>query len=143
MAGLALAWQAGGNSGVVEVAAEAGGHAGGGRYGSRILAFGLRLSGLLRGLAGSPDMGQPPRDHVLVRTTSSGTAASARIGAKTAKRKRDELLGLLRPQFGRIEVFLQARKYLAAVMSDLPQRNGWSIAKFAGDRAPDNDVVRD
>jgi SRSO17 transposase len=107
------------------------------RYGSRILACDLRLSGLLRGLAGSPDMGQPPRDHVLVRTTKSETAASARIGAKTAKRKRDELLGLLRPQFGRIEAFLQVRKYLAAVMSDLPERNGWSIAKFAGDRTPD------
>ena len=56
---------------------------------------------------------------------------------KTAKRKRDELLGLLRPRFGRIEAFMQVRKYLAAVMSDLPERNGWSIAKFAGDRTPD------
>jgi len=82
-------------------------------------------------------MGQPPRDHVLVRTAKSETAASARIGAKTAKRKRDELLELLRPQFGRIEAFLQVGKYLAAVMSDLPERNGWSIAKFAGDRTPD------
>jgi hypothetical protein len=82
-------------------------------------------------------MGQPPRDHVLVRTTSSETAASARIGAKTAKRERDELLGLLRPCFGRVEVFAQARKYLGAVMSDIPERNGWSIARFAGDTTPD------
>jgi hypothetical protein len=77
-------------------------------------------------------MGQPPRDHVLVRTTGSETAAPARIGAKLAKRKRDELLELLRPHFGRIEAFMQFRKYLAAMMSDLPERNGWSIAKFAG-----------
>jgi SRSO17 transposase len=55
----------------------------------------------------------------------------------TARRKRDELLGLLRPRFGRIETFAQFRKYLAAVMSDLPECNGWSIAKFAGDRTPD------
>jgi SRSO17 transposase len=82
-------------------------------------------------------MGQPPRDHVLVRTASSETAAEARIGARTARRKRDELLGLLRPCFGRIETFLQFGKYLAAVMSDLPERNGWSIAKFAGDGTPD------
>src|SRR5579875_673993 len=82
-------------------------------------------------------MVQPPRDHVLVRTTEPETAADARIGATVAKRKRDELLGLLRPHFGRTEVFLQARKYVAAVISDLPQRNGWSIAKFAGDRTPD------
>jgi SRSO17 transposase len=72
-----------------------------------------------------------------VRTTRPETAAEARIGAKTARRKRDELLGLLRPCFGRIETFLQARKYLAAVMSDLPERNGWSIARFSGDGAPD------
>jgi SRSO17 transposase len=82
-------------------------------------------------------MGQPPHDHVLVRTTKSETAAGARIGARLAKRKRDELLGLLRPLFPRIETFLQAGKYMAAVMSDLPERNGWSIAKFAGDKTPD------
>jgi len=72
-----------------------------------------------------------------VRTTRSETAAPARIGAKLAKRKRDELLETLRPHFGRIEAFVQFRKYLAAMMSDLPERNGWSIAKFAGDRTPD------
>jgi SRSO17 transposase len=82
-------------------------------------------------------MEQPPRDHVLVRTTSSEAAAEARIGVITARRKRDELLGLLRPRFRRIETFAQFRKYLAAVMSDLPECNGWSIAKFAGDRTPD------
>jgi SRSO17 transposase len=82
-------------------------------------------------------MRQPPHDHVLVRTTRPEAAAEARIGAKTARRKRDELLGLLRPCFGRIETFLQARKYLAALMSDLPERNGWSIARFSGDGAPD------
>jgi SRSO17 transposase len=82
-------------------------------------------------------MGQPPRDHVLVRTASSETAADARIGVKTARRKRDELLGLLRPCFGRIETFVQARKYLGAVMSDIPERNGWSIARFSGDGTPD------
>jgi SRSO17 transposase len=88
-------------------------------------------------LACSPDVGQPSHDHVLVRTTKPETAADARVGAKAAKRKRDELLELLRPCFRRIEPFVQARKYLAAVMSDLPERNGWSIAKFAGDKTPD------
>jgi hypothetical protein len=74
---------------------------------------------------------------VLVRTTRSETAADARIGVKAAKRKRDELLELLRPCFARIEAFLQARKYVAAVMSDLPSLNGWAIAKFCGDGTPD------
>jgi SRSO17 transposase len=32
---------------------------------------------------------------------------------------------------------VQARKYVAAAVSDLPKLSGWSIAKFAGDRTPD------
>jgi len=53
-----------------------------------------------------------------------------------AARKRGELLGLLRPCFARVEPWLQAGKYVAAVASDLPARNGWTIAQQAGDRAP-------
>ena len=32
---------------------------------------------------------------------------------------------------------LQAGKYVGAVMSSLPKRNGWSIAQHVGDRSPD------
>jgi SRSO17 transposase len=72
-----------------------------------------------------------------VRTTESKAAAAARIGAALARRKRAELLELLRPCFTRIEPWLQAGKYAAAVMSQIPKRNGWTIAAQAGDRAPD------
>ena len=34
-------------------------------------------------------------------------------------------------------MWLQAGKYMTAVMSDLPERNGWSIARFCGDATPD------
>lgn len=34
-------------------------------------------------------------------------------------------------------MWLQAGKYVSAVMSDLPERNGWSIARFCGDARPD------
>src|SRR5258706_10062872 len=53
------------------------------------------------------------------------------------RRKRAELLDQLRPAFARTGPWLQAGKYVAAVMSDLPRRNGWTIARFAGDRSPD------
>ena len=69
-------------------------------------------------------------------TTKSKAAAAARIGAALAARKRAELLGLLRPCFARVEPWLQAGKYVAALASDLPRRNGWTIAQRAGDRAP-------
>jgi SRSO17 transposase len=54
-----------------------------------------------------------------------------------ARRKRAELLELLRPCFARTGPWLQAGKYAAAVMSQIPKRNGWTIAAHAGDRAPD------
>jgi SRSO17 transposase len=43
----------------------------------------------------------------------------------------------MRPAFTRTEAWLQAARYTAAVMSDLPRRNGWTIAKLIGDRTPD------
>jgi SRSO17 transposase len=55
----------------------------------------------------------------------------------TALRERGRVLEMLRPCFARTQVWLQAGKYLAAVMSDLPERSGWSIARFCGDATPD------
>ena len=54
-----------------------------------------------------------------------------------ALRERARLLESLRPCFARTQVWLQAGKYVAAVMSDLPERNGWAIARHAGDVTPD------
>jgi SRSO17 transposase len=72
-----------------------------------------------------------------VTSTKSEAAAAVRIGAGLALRKRAELLALLRPCFARTGPWLQAGKYTAAVMSELPERNGWSIARHAGDKTPD------
>jgi hypothetical protein len=82
-------------------------------------------------------MAQPPRDHAFVRTTKPKAAAAVRISAGLGQRKRGELLGLMRPSFVRAEPWLQAGKYVGAVMSGMPKRNGWSIAQHAGDRTPD------
>ena len=70
-------------------------------------------------------------------STKSEAAAAVRIGAGLALRKRDELLGLLRPCFARTEPWLQAGKYVSALASELPRVNGWSIARHGGDRTPD------
>src|SRR6516164_693715 len=80
---------------------------------------------------------QPPRDHACVTSTRTEAAAAVRIGAGLALRKRDELLGLLRPCFARTEPWLQAGKYVSALASELPRVNGWSIARRGGDRTPD------
>jgi len=72
-----------------------------------------------------------------VRTTKPRAAAAARISAALARQTRSELLDLLRPCFARTGPWLQAGKYTAAVTSQIPSRNGWTIAAQAGDRAPD------
>ena len=70
-------------------------------------------------------------------TTESRAAAAVRIGARAALAERGRLLEALRPGFARTLVWLQAGKYVTALMSDLPERNGWSIARFCGDATPD------
>jgi SRSO17 transposase len=72
-----------------------------------------------------------------VKTSGSKAAAAVSINAGLGLRKRGELLGLLRPWFVRVEPWLQAGKYVGAVMSGLPKRNGWTVAQQAGDRTPD------
>ncbi|GAA1015034.1 hypothetical protein Aple_052200 [Acrocarpospora pleiomorpha] len=72
-----------------------------------------------------------------MRTTESKAAAAARIGAGLARGKRAELLERLKPCFARTGTWQQAGKYLTALVSELPKRNGWTIAQHAGDRSPD------
>jgi len=72
-----------------------------------------------------------------VRTTKPKAAAAVRISAGLGQRKRAELLELMRASFARVEPWLQAGKYVGAVSSGLPKRNGWSIAQHVGDRTPD------
>jgi SRSO17 transposase len=82
-------------------------------------------------------MTQPPRDHAFVKTSKPKAAAAASIGAGLGGRKRAELLEQVRSCFVRVAPWLQAAKYIDAVMSQIPERNGWTVAEHAGDRTPD------
>ena len=46
-------------------------------------------------------------------------------------------MGALRGCFTRTQTWLQAGKYVSALVSELPKRNGWTMAEHAGDRGPD------
>ncbi len=46
-------------------------------------------------------------------------------------------MGRLRACFARTETWQQAGKYVSALVSEVPRRNGWTIAQHAGDRSPD------
>lgn len=49
----------------------------------------------------------------------------------------EELMGQVGTCFARIEPRLQAGTCVRALLSDLPERNGWTIAEWAGDPTPD------
>ena len=59
------------------------------------------------------------------------------VGAELAEEKLGELMTRLAPCFTRREPRLQTARYVRALMSGLPRKNGWTIAAEAGDRAPD------
>jgi len=59
------------------------------------------------------------------------------VGARLAREKRNELTGLLSAHFTRREPVQQAGKYIDGLMSDLPDKNCWSLAQHAGDASPD------
>jgi SRSO17 transposase len=55
-----------------------------------------------------------------------------RVGEELA-----ELLGRLGRHFARVEPFTQAGKYVRGLLSDLPRKNCWTLAEYAGDTTPD------
>jgi SRSO17 transposase len=57
--------------------------------------------------------------------------------AELARVNRDELMHRLGRVFRRPEPRLQAGTYVDGLISDLPRKNGWTLAERAGDRTPD------
>jgi SRSO17 transposase len=57
--------------------------------------------------------------------------------AELAQANRDELLGRMAGVFPRRESRLQAGKYVDGLSSDLPRKNGWTLAERAADATPD------
>lgn len=57
--------------------------------------------------------------------------------AELVRVNRAELLERLAGVFARCEVWAQAGKYLDGLASDVPRKNGWTLAEQAGDVTPD------
>jgi SRSO17 transposase len=72
-----------------------------------------------------------------VTQESPEAAAAARVAGERAATTLTELHARMKPCFARPGPFAQARKYVAGLMSDLPRKNGWTIAEHAGDDSPD------
>jgi hypothetical protein len=65
-----------------------------------------------------------------------GAAAVAMVEAEAVADHLDDLMADMAGCFRRWEPRIQARKYVRALMSDLPRKNCWSIAEHAGDATP-------
>src|SRR2546430_15160232 len=59
------------------------------------------------------------------------------VEAGRAEQKLAELMGRLGAYFTRVEPLRQAGKYVRGLLSDLPRKNCWTRAEYAGDRTPD------
>jgi SRSO17 transposase len=64
-------------------------------------------------------------------------AASAIVEAGRVAEKLTELMGHLSVHFTRWEPVAQAGKYVRGLLSDLPRKNCWTLAEYAGDKSPD------
>jgi SRSO17 transposase len=78
-----------------------------------------------------------PQDHHGVRQEDQEAAAAVIVEGERAAANLEQLHGRLRSCFRRVGPFRQAERYIAALMSDLPRKNGWTIAEHAGDATPD------
>src|SRR5256886_14944648 len=59
------------------------------------------------------------------------------VEAGRVTEKLAELLGRMGAHFARVEPFAQAGKDVRGLMSDLPRKNCWTLAEYAGDATPD------
>jgi SRSO17 transposase len=71
-----------------------------------------------------------------VKINNHGVAAAARVEAEAAGGHFDDLMARMAGCFRRWEPRTSAKKYVRALMSDLPRKSCWTIAEYAGDATP-------
>jgi SRSO17 transposase len=70
-------------------------------------------------------------------TKDREVAAAAMVEAGRVEEKLGLLIGRFGPYFARVEPLRQVGKYLRGLLSDLPRKNCWALAEYAGDATPD------
>jgi SRSO17 transposase len=59
------------------------------------------------------------------------------VEAGRVEEKLGALIGRIGSYFSRVEPVRQVGKYIRGLMSDLPRKNCWTLAEYAGDATPD------
>jgi SRSO17 transposase len=72
-----------------------------------------------------------------VKTEQSKAAAAAIVEGQQVVANLNALHDRMRRFFARVEPFEQAGRYMCALMSEVPRKNGWQIAQYIGDSTPD------
>jgi hypothetical protein len=70
-------------------------------------------------------------------TKDREVVAAAMVEAGRVEEKLGALIGRFGPYFARVEPLRQVGKYLRGLLSDLPRKNCWTLAEYAGDATPD------
>lgn len=87
-------------------------------------------------------MNRPPRDHrgvtvLMDRVAAVAPSVDEACVAGWDAAFDDMFAQVVAPVFSRREPRLRARPYLRGLVSGLERKNGWTLAEFAGDAAPD------
>ncbi|MCH7232442.1 hypothetical protein L0U85_16510 [Glycomyces sp. L485] len=80
---------------------------------------------------------QPLGVFLVVTHGKRQAAADSRVAVSSCEAVLRALLASVATCFARIESRWNAGQYMRALMSDLGQRNGWSIAEWIGHARPD------
>src|SRR5207244_1524663 len=80
-------------------------------------------------------------DHRCVKTEEHAVAAGHSVNPARWQEAFEGLMSRIAGRFTRVESRRRARKLVLGLLSDLPRKNCWTIAEWAGDRTPDGYVL--
>jgi hypothetical protein len=76
-------------------------------------------------------------DHRCVKTEEHAVAAGHSVNPARWQEAFEGLMSRIAGRFTRVESRRRARKLVLGLLSDLPRKNCWTSAEWAGDRTPD------
>jgi SRSO17 transposase len=86
---------------------------------------------------GGPGTGTATGDHRCVKTEDQPVAAGHSIDPARWQDMFAALMGRIAGRFARVEPRRRAREFVLGLLSDLPRKNCWTLAEYAGDATPD------
>lgn len=82
-------------------------------------------------------MGAASVDHRCVKTNDHTVAAGRSVDPARWQGSFDAMTGRIAGRLARVEPRRRIRRWVLGLLSDLPRKNCWTIAKWAGEATPD------